>query len=117
MAQFEGCTVHISCAVRVCFSSVDHYHCGLFNHTVEDWDMFEKLLDYIYAKDIKSESGLHPVLMSEASVSDRDNTIQVMYKQQCQYNNGKLIMKGDNLCGFCVVFYNNFRVNTHFFVS
>lgn len=33
--------------------------------------MFEKLLDYIYAKDIKSESGLHPVLMSEASVSDR----------------------------------------------
>ena len=47
--------------------------------------MFEKLLDYIYAKDIKSESGLHPVLMSEASVSDRDNTIQVMYKQQCQW--------------------------------
>lgn len=47
--------------------------------------MFEKLLDYIYAKDIKSESGLHPVLMSEASVSDRDNTIQVMYKQQRQW--------------------------------
>lgn len=66
--------MHISFAVQVCFSSVDHYHCGLFNHTVEDWDMFEKLLDYIYAKDIKSESGLHPVLMSEASVSDRDNT-------------------------------------------
>ena len=77
--------MQISCAVQVCFSSVDHYHCGLFNHTVEDWDMFEKLLDYIYAKDIKSESGLHPVLMSEASVSDRDNTIQVMYKQQCQW--------------------------------
>ena len=40
----------------------------LFN-TVEDWDTFEKLLDYIYAKDIKSDSSLHPVLMSEASVS------------------------------------------------
>lgn len=29
--------------------------------------------------------------------------------------NGKLIMKGDNLCGFCFVFCNNFLVNTHFF--
>lgn len=42
---------------------------NLFFNTVEDWDTFEKLLDYIYAKDIKSESALHPVLMSEASVS------------------------------------------------
>ena len=37
---------------------------------VEDWDTFEKLLDYMYAKNIKSESALHPVVMSEASVSD-----------------------------------------------
>ena len=41
----------------------------LFSCIVEDWDTFEKILDYIYAKDIKSESSLHPVLMSEASVS------------------------------------------------
>ena len=41
----------------------------LFSCVVEDWDTFEKILDYIYAKDIKSESSLHPVLMSEASVS------------------------------------------------
>ena len=40
-----------------------------FVKTVEDWDTFEKLLDYLYTKDIKSESCLHPVLMSEASVS------------------------------------------------
>ena len=40
-----------------------------FPNAVEDWDTFEKLLDYLYVKDIKSESALHPVLMSEASVS------------------------------------------------
>ena len=39
------------------------------SNAVEDWDTFEKLLDYMYAKDIKSESALHPVVMSEASVS------------------------------------------------
>lgn len=36
---------------------------------VEDWDLFEKMLDYVYSKHIKSESSFHPVLMSEASVS------------------------------------------------
>lgn len=36
---------------------------------VEDWDLFEKMLDYVYDKHIKSESSFHPVLMSEASVS------------------------------------------------
>ena len=41
----------------------------MFSNAVEDWDTFEKLLDYLYVKDIKSESALHPVLMSEASVS------------------------------------------------
>lgn len=41
----------------------------ILSNAVEDWDTFEKLLDYMYAKDIKSESALHPVVMSEASVS------------------------------------------------
>ena len=36
---------------------------------IEDWDLFEKMLDYVYFKHIKSESSFHPVLMSEASVS------------------------------------------------
>lgn len=36
---------------------------------VEDWDLFEKMLDHVYNKHIKSESSFHPVLMSEASVS------------------------------------------------
>ncbi|KDR24116.1 Actin-like protein 6A [Zootermopsis nevadensis] len=33
---------------------------------IEDWDLFEKVLDYTYAKCIQSESEFHPVLMSEA---------------------------------------------------
>lgn len=35
---------------------------------IEDWDVFEKILNYTYAKCIKSESEFHPVLMSEAPV-------------------------------------------------
>jgi actin-related protein len=35
---------------------------------IEDWDIFEKILDYTYAKCIKSESEYHPVLMSEPPV-------------------------------------------------
>ncbi|XP_059484515.1 actin-like protein 6B [Neocloeon triangulifer] len=33
---------------------------------IEDWDLFEKVLDYSYKKIIQSESEFHPVLMSEA---------------------------------------------------
>ncbi|KAK7792971.1 hypothetical protein R5R35_007616 [Gryllus longicercus] len=33
---------------------------------IEDWDLFEKVLDYTYAKCIQSKSVFHPVLMSEA---------------------------------------------------
>ena len=35
---------------------------------IEDWDVFEKVLDYTYNKCIKSESEFHPILMSEAPV-------------------------------------------------
>lgn len=38
---------------------------------IEDWDLFEKVQDYIYNKHIKSEPHLHPVLMSEASWNTR----------------------------------------------
>lgn len=38
---------------------------------IEDWDLFEKVLDYVYSKHIKSEPHLHPVLMSEASWNAR----------------------------------------------
>ena len=41
----------------------------LFGCAVEDWDLFEKMMDHLYERHIKSESELHPVLFSEASVS------------------------------------------------
>ena len=37
--------------------------------SVENWEIFEQVMDYSYKKHIKSESHLHPVLLSEASVS------------------------------------------------
>lgn len=39
---------------------------------IEDWDLFEKVLDYTYAKCIQSESEYHPVLMSEAPLNTRN---------------------------------------------
>ena len=36
--------------------------------TVEDWDLYEQILSHLYNKHIRSESSLHPVLMSEAPV-------------------------------------------------
>lgn len=38
--------------------------------TVEDWDSFQAILDHTYKMHFKSEPSLHPVLMSEASVSE-----------------------------------------------
>lgn len=38
---------------------------------IEDWDLFERVLDYVYTKHVKSEPHLHPVLMSEASWNAR----------------------------------------------
>ncbi|XP_064600687.1 actin-like protein 6A isoform X2 [Liolophura sinensis] len=32
---------------------------------IENWEIFEKVMDYSFAKQIKSESQLHPVMMSE----------------------------------------------------
>jgi len=34
---------------------------------IDDWEIFEEMLDYSYDKVVKSESELHPVLFSEAS--------------------------------------------------
>lgn len=33
---------------------------------IEDWDLFDKMLEYIYDKHIHSDSQLHPILISEA---------------------------------------------------
>jgi hypothetical protein len=37
-------------------------------YLVEDWDMFENLVEHVYKRHIRSDTSLHPVLMSEASV-------------------------------------------------
>ena len=39
-------------------------------YIVEDWDLFEKMMDHLYERHIKSESELHPVLFTETSVSN-----------------------------------------------
>ena len=36
---------------------------------IEDWDTYEKLIDFAYKRVIRSDSEQHPVLMSEAPVS------------------------------------------------
>ncbi|NXM60438.1 ACL6B protein, partial [Illadopsis cleaveri] len=38
---------------------------------VEDWECFQAILDHTYGKHVKSEPGLHPVLMSEAPWNTR----------------------------------------------
>jgi len=48
---------------------------------VNDWDLFEKVMDHTYSKYIKSESELHPVLMSEPAVC----TIVYLYIQYVFY--------------------------------
>jgi actin-like protein 6B len=40
---------------------------------IENWDLFEKVLDAVYARVIQSESEYHPVLFSEASWNVRSN--------------------------------------------
>lgn len=40
---------------------------------IDNWDLFEKVLDYTYAKVVQSESEYHPVLFSEASWNVRTN--------------------------------------------
>ena len=51
---------------------------------IEDWDIFEKILDYTYSKCIKSESEFHPVLMSEAPWNNRakrEKLTEIMFEK------------------------------------
>lgn len=40
---------------------------------IDNWDLFEQVLDYAYKRVIRSESDLHPVLFSESSWNTRHN--------------------------------------------
>ncbi|BES97371.1 unnamed protein product [Nesidiocoris tenuis] len=51
---------------------------------IEDWDLFEKVLDYTYSKCIQSDSEFHPVLMSEAPLnirSKREKLTELMFEK------------------------------------
>ena len=49
--------------------SFNKYYFFFLLFSVENWDIFEKVMDYVYSRSIKSESNLHPALMSEPAVS------------------------------------------------
>lgn len=53
---------------------------------IEDWDLFEKVLDYTYNKVIHSESEYHPVLMSEAPWNIRNKREKLMELMFEKYN-------------------------------
>lgn len=44
------------------------YH-SLLQYLVDDWDIFEQLVDFSYSRILFSESQYQPVLFSEAAVS------------------------------------------------
>lgn len=37
--------------------------------TVDDWDLFEKMFEYVYRHCLKEDTTLHPIMFSEVSVS------------------------------------------------
>lgn len=51
---------------------------------IENWDTYEKILDNVYARHIKSESHLHPVMMSEPAwntKAKREKLTEVMFEK------------------------------------
>ncbi|KAK7098169.1 actin-like protein 6A [Littorina saxatilis] len=51
---------------------------------VENWDIFEKVMDYVYSRSIKSESCLHPLLMSEPAwntKNKREKMTEIMFEK------------------------------------
>ncbi len=53
---------------------------------IEDWDLFEQVLDYAYEKCIQSESKYHPVLMSENPSNLRPKREKLMELMFEKYN-------------------------------
>lgn len=51
---------------------------------IENWDIFEKVMDYAYNRSIKSESCLHPLLMSEPAwntKAKREKVTEIMFEK------------------------------------
>jgi len=59
-------------------------HSFLKDCQIEDWDLFENYLNYIYKRSLCSDSDLHPVLMSEApwnSRNKREKITELMFEK------------------------------------
>ncbi len=56
----------------VCYACM--WGCGFGSHdnfsalVVNDWDLYQKLLDHMLSRHIKTTADLHPVMMTEAPV-------------------------------------------------
>jgi len=51
---------------------------------IEDWDLFEKLIDYVYEKQVKYSPEFHPVLMSEPAWNvraKRERLTEIMFEK------------------------------------
>ncbi|KAI1289365.1 Actin-like protein 6A [Halotydeus destructor] len=51
---------------------------------IEDWDLFENMLDTVYKRHVRSDSKLHPVLMSEAAWNirqKREKITEIMFEK------------------------------------
>lgn len=50
---------------------------------IDNWEIFEKVMDYTYSKNIKSEANMHPVMMSEPawnSRGKRERLTEIMFE-------------------------------------
>ncbi|KAL5006339.1 hypothetical protein ScPMuIL_015145 [Solemya velum] len=59
-------------------------HSFLKDGMIEDWDVYEKMIDYVYSRHVRSESNLHPVMMSEPawnSRSKREKMTELMFEK------------------------------------
>lgn len=51
---------------------------------IDDWDLFEKIVDYSYSKCLHTESKFHPVLFSESPLntkSKREKLVELMFEK------------------------------------
>ncbi|CAG9858430.1 unnamed protein product [Phyllotreta striolata] len=59
-------------------------HSYMKDGMIEDWDLFEKIMDYSYSKVIQSESQYHPVLFSESPWNQRhrrEKLTEIMFEK------------------------------------
>ncbi|VDM57404.1 unnamed protein product [Angiostrongylus costaricensis] len=59
-------------------------HSFMKDGMIEDWDMFENLLDYSYSKILHSEAQYHPALFTESAWNDkskRERLTEVMFEK------------------------------------